>query len=179
MLHQEIDAVLLARDRIRRFFRNALRHAHARHIQFHARRRTAVFAHRAGHHQARLQREALQGFKHLRRNHRLRHNSLHRSGAIAKRREQQLARRAQVVKPAAQGNSLPNMFFQFGDGGEDGNSACACNLCGFTHDEIDCSGSKSRSAMMPHEPPSRSSLILTLPPASYNNLSCLPGGPEL
>ena len=118
MLHQEIDAVLLERDRVRIGLGHALNHLHVFHVQLEAARGALVGADLAGDNHARLLRQAFERFKHRGRNALHVRHALHGPGAVAKDGEQQLAALAQVVEPSAQGDGLAFMLAEGGNGGD-------------------------------------------------------------
>ena len=92
MLHQEIDAVLLQRDRVRIGLGHALDHVDVLDIQLEPARRALVRPHLARNNDGRLLRQALQRLKHRWRHALNVRHALHRARSVTKDRKQQLAR---------------------------------------------------------------------------------------
>ena len=107
VLHQEVDTMLLQRDREWRLLRHPLPHLYCLHVQFVPAGRAFVGAHSAAHRHARLLRQPFYRLENLGRHCGFRHNALNRPCAVAKDREQQLAAFAQIVEPSPQRYQLP------------------------------------------------------------------------
>ncbi len=116
MLHQEVGAVLLGSDRIRRGFGHALHDLHVDYIEFVAAGSALVGADLALDDHARFLRQVLIASKTSGRNGVLGDDALNDSGAIAKLRKQQFPALAQVVEPAADGDRLAVVLADFCDG---------------------------------------------------------------
>ena len=117
VLHQEFHAVLFQGNRIGIVLGDTLQHLHIRYIEFVPAGRALVGAHFAFDNHARLLREAFDGIEDFGRNRALGHHSLNHAGAIAELWKQQLPAFAQVVKPAANSDSLAFVLANLGDGG--------------------------------------------------------------
>ncbi len=115
VLHQEVGAVFLGSNRVRRRLRHALHDLHIRHIELVAAMGPLVGANLAFDNDARLLRQGLDRIEHFRRDRVLRHNPLNDARAVAKLREQQLATFAQVVEPTADRDRLAFMLADFGN----------------------------------------------------------------
>jgi hypothetical protein len=126
-LHQELDAMLLGRDRVGIVLRHALHHLHLLDIQLIAAR-------------ARLSARTLPVTMTLdscvspsaprrpRRDAGLVGHALNRPCAVAKDGKEQLAALAQVVEPAAQGDGLAVMLADLGNGGDGRGNTLAPNF---------------------------------------------------
>jgi hypothetical protein len=87
-------------------------------VEFEAGGRTHIGANFAGHAEAGFKREILQRFEEFFRHRGFGDNALDGAGAVAKDGEEQLARGAQVVQPALQGNGLAFVGGECGDSGD-------------------------------------------------------------
>ena len=103
VIHQEVDAVLLRRDRIVLRFSDDLE---AGDVDLVAAGRARVGAGRAGHRQRRLLRQVIGAAERLFADCRLRHDALDEAGPVAQRQEVNLAARPAVVQPAAERHGL-------------------------------------------------------------------------
>ena len=115
VLHQEVDAVLLGRDRIGIALGNALHDLGGFHLEFVAARGAFVGAHLPGDDQGGFLRQALERVPHLGRNLALDDHALHQTGAVADDGEEQLAALPQVIEPAANGDRLAFMTAELRD----------------------------------------------------------------
>ena len=100
-VEQEVDAVLLRRDRV------VVRRAddfHALDVDLVAARRALVGARRAGDHDRGFLREVIRRLEQILADRRLRHHRLDEAGAVAHGEEMDLAARAAVVKPPLDGD---------------------------------------------------------------------------
>ncbi len=100
LVEQKIDAVLLELNRIWHRLRHALYNLDAAYVQLKSSRRACLRSHRARHNHARF---LSQPFRRVERFCMLllRNHALNNSRAVAKNREQQFSRLAQIVKPSA------------------------------------------------------------------------------
>ena len=134
-LHEELDAMLLGRDRIRIVLWHTLDNLNLLDIQLKPALRPLIRADLAGDDDTRFLRKPLQGLEYFRRDTGLMGNSLDRSGPVAKDREEQFAAFAHVVKPAAQGDGLALVRADFANCGNGRGDGCGRSCVDFGHDQ--------------------------------------------
>ena len=100
MVHQELDAVLLGRDRVGGFGRDTLQDLELGDVKLEAAGRALVSAHLARDAHGGLLRQVARLLEDFRGDSALHDDALDDPGAVAEERKQQLAALAQVVKPA-------------------------------------------------------------------------------
>ncbi len=100
MIHQEVDAVFLGRDRIRIGFRHALDDGGGFDVQFEAAGRASLRANFSAHDQRRFLRQILQRFERFFGERTLYGDALQDARAVADLGEADLSAAAQVVQPA-------------------------------------------------------------------------------
>ena len=101
MVHQEIDAVILGRDRIRIGLWHALHDFRVLDVEFIAAGRALLGADLAANDQRRFLSQVLQRFEQIFGQRALHGDALHDAGAVAQLRETDFAAAAQVVQPPA------------------------------------------------------------------------------
>src|SRR5437016_2132698 len=101
MIHQELNAVLLQRYRIWIVIRHALDHLHILYVELISAFGALICTHTAGHDDAGLLCELLDGLKDFGRHGFHMHHPLNESASVADDGEQQLAALTKVIKPAA------------------------------------------------------------------------------
>ena len=116
VLHQEVDAMLLGRDGVGIRLRNPLHHLHGADVEFVPPGRALVGADLAFDDDTRFLGQTLDRVEHLRGNGVLRDHTLDEPAAVPEDRKQQFPALAQVVQPAADGDTMAVVFSDFGDG---------------------------------------------------------------
>ncbi len=117
MLHEEVDAVLLERDRVGIGLGDALDDLNILDVQLKPAVGALVGADLAGDDDTGLLGQALERLKDLRRNALDVGYALDGAGAVAKDGKQELAALAQVIEPSAQSDGLAFMLAEGGDRG--------------------------------------------------------------
>ena len=115
-LLQKVDPMLFQRDGVRVRFGHALHHLHVLNVQLIPARRTLVRTHLPRDDHARFLRQPLQLLEDFRRHALHVRHSLDRPRPIAKNGKEQLPALARVVKPPLQGDRLPLVPPNFGNG---------------------------------------------------------------
>ena len=146
MLHEEVDAVFLARDGVGRVFGDLLRHGDAGDVELDAGGGAAVFADGAGDDEGAFEGETFEGGEDLFGDLGLGHDALYGAGAVAEGGKEELAGGAEVVEPAAQDHCFADVLFKVGDGGEGGCGAGRGGAGGGTHVGVDCSRRRGGNA---------------------------------
>src|SRR5215471_7451276 len=102
VIHEEIDAVLFWRNRVRVRFRHALHDFGVLDVEFEAARGARLSADLAPHHQGRLLRQILQRLEDVFRQGAFHRDALHHASAVANLRKTDFAATAKIVQPARQ-----------------------------------------------------------------------------
>src|SRR6185369_15759336 len=117
MLHQKLDTMFFGRNRVGVIFSDSLNHLYVGDVKLITTRRAFVCTDSSFDDYARFLREAFNRVENFGWNRGLWHNSLNHATAIAKDGEQKFPALAEVVEPAAYGDSLAVVCADFCDGG--------------------------------------------------------------